>query len=144
MTTSLRRHASSDLDLGMAIIAVSVAPLLLIDGDLAVVASSASFCRSFRLDPTVVPGAQLSALGEGEWGDPELRSLLNALISGKSSPATFEMSLGAHCEGSRQLRLHIDRICADAQHVRLLVTVLDNTNAPHCKGQTQNHSARAE
>ena len=66
------------LDLARAIVASSPVPLLLLDGDLIIVAASASFCRSLFSRHASAPGQPLSSLGEGEWAPPKIRSLLTA------------------------------------------------------------------
>ena len=59
------------LNLALAVIASSDAPLLLLDDALTVVAASRSFCRIFQIDPAMVPGHPLSELGAGEWNIPQ-------------------------------------------------------------------------
>ena len=49
--------------LAAALIASSNAPLLLLDGDLKVVAASGSFCRVFEIACAGVPGASLEQIG---------------------------------------------------------------------------------
>jgi hypothetical protein len=49
--------------LALAVVASSSAPLLLLNGDLMVIAASASFCREFQINPTEVSNRQLSDLG---------------------------------------------------------------------------------
>ena len=55
------------LNLALAVVASSDAPLLLLDGKLIVVAASTSFCRAFQIDPAQVAGREIFALGNGEW-----------------------------------------------------------------------------
>lgn len=63
-------HLLSDpavaLNLALAVVASSVAPLLLLDKDLKVEAASTSFCGAFQIDPAKVQGRQLAELGDGE------------------------------------------------------------------------------
>ena len=47
-------HPDAAENLALAMVACSEVPLLLLDGDLTVISASASFCRSFQLDPTSV------------------------------------------------------------------------------------------
>src|SRR3984957_961091 len=57
--TSSHVEAASTL----AVIASSNEPLLfLAGGDLRIIAASASFCRTFQIDPASIPGRQLSEL----------------------------------------------------------------------------------
>ena len=58
----------------LAVIASSNEPVLFLAGDLSIIAASASFCRTFQIDPAGLPGRQLSELGAGEWGMPQLTS----------------------------------------------------------------------
>src|SRR6476620_7565173 len=55
------------LNLALAVVASSFAPLLLLDKDLMVVAASTSFCRVFQIAPVKAQGCQLAELGDGEW-----------------------------------------------------------------------------
>ena len=55
------------LNLGLAVVAASTAPLLLLDNDLTVVAASTSFCSTFQIDPATASGLPLADLGDGEW-----------------------------------------------------------------------------
>jgi two-component system, sensor histidine kinase PdtaS len=61
------------LDLALAVIGSSDAPLLLLNSALTVVVASRSFCRVFQIDPGTVQGRPLSELGSGEWNIPNCR-----------------------------------------------------------------------
>ncbi|MFN4096780.1 MAG: sensor histidine kinase [Sphingomonas sp.] len=65
----------------------------MLDKDLVVEAASRSFCSAFELDPTQVVGMELSALGNGEWSAPQLRSLLCATMTGSAAIDAYEMDL---------------------------------------------------
>ena len=78
--TSSHIEAASTL----AVIASSNEPLLFLAGDLRIIAASASFCRTFQIDPVSVPGRQLSELGAGEWATQKLASLLKATASAEA------------------------------------------------------------
>jgi len=59
-------HPDVALSLALAVIASSTAPLLLLNGDLTLVAASKSFCRAFGIDPASVPDKALNlALANG-------------------------------------------------------------------------------
>ncbi|MEG3179376.1 sensor histidine kinase [Sphingomonas sp. LT1P40] len=77
----------------MALVISSATPLLLLDADLVIKAASGSFCSAFDLDCDRVVGVELSALGEGEWAAPQLRSLLRATMSGKAAIEAYELDL---------------------------------------------------
>ena len=117
------------LSLAMAVVAASPAPLLLLDGDLRIVAASDSFAQVFGLDPAVAPGATLSSLGEGEWGVPQLRMLLDATASGAATIEAYEMDLKRPGQDARRLVIHAQRLVyIDLDDLRLLVAVTDVTD----------------
>jgi PAS domain S-box-containing protein len=128
----MHRHDNSEdpaLGLAGAVIASSTAPLVLLDGDLDVIAASMSFCEHFGIDPASVQGRQLFALGAGEWDVPQLRSLLESTAAGDAQIAAYEMDLKGE-EGSRRLVLNAQRLAyGDTGQIRLLLAVTDVTEA---------------
>jgi len=111
-------------------VAASSAPLLLLDGDLNIVAASTSFGRAFQIDPTTVVGRQPFALGTGEWDVPQLRSLLSAAASGQAEVEACEMDLNRKSLPTRRLLLNAQQLdWAEEGGVRLLLTISDVTDA---------------
>jgi len=118
------------LSLALAVVASSHGPLLLLDGDLRIVAASTSFFQTFEIDPTGAPGRALSSLGAGEWDVPQLRSLLAATLSGDAEIESYEMDLKPPGRGARRLVVHAQRLVyLDAENLRLVVAVNDVTDA---------------
>src|SRR5580693_8302870 len=76
MAPQPRTHPDVALNLALAVVAHSTAPLLLLNGDLSVVAASASFCRAFGIDAATIANKTLREIGAGEWDVPQLNSLL--------------------------------------------------------------------
>jgi two-component sensor histidine kinase len=123
-------HPDATHNLAMAMVAASEAPLLLLDGDLKVIAASTSFCRSFQIDPSKVSGRLFFQLGEGEWDARKLRSLLKATGSGQAEIEAYEMDLKRDGREPRRLLINAHRLeFGDADSVRLLVTISDVTDA---------------
>ncbi|MBW8811906.1 MAG: ATP-binding protein [Caulobacterales bacterium] len=128
------RQRSSDSDqvaqaLGLAIIASSVTPLLLLDDDFNVLAASASFCRAFRTDPALAQDRPILALGDGAWNIPQLRSLLSATLSGSADIDAYEMDLES-AGATRRLVLHAHRLdIGSGVARRILLTVTDVTES---------------
>lgn len=126
LLTSSHVEAASTL----AVIASSNEPLLFLDGELAIIAASASFCRTFQIDPASVPGRQLSELGGGEWAMPKLASLLKATASGSAEIAAYEIDLVRSGAETRYLVLNARKLDdGDHNRVRLLLAVSDVTFA---------------
>ena len=118
------------LSLSIAIVVSSPGPLLLLDGDLAVVAASASFAAAFEIDVASAAGNPLSHLGAGEWDTPQLRSLLQATASGAAKIEAYEMDLKRPGLAPRRLVIHAERLVyQDVENLRLLMAVTDVTDA---------------
>lgn len=79
--------------LGVALVVSSHTPLVLLDGNLVVIAASVSFCRDFGLVPSEVVNRPLYDLGDGEWSFAQLRSLLRATASGNAAISAYECDL---------------------------------------------------
>jgi two-component system, sensor histidine kinase PdtaS len=115
--------------LALALVHSSDAPILLLDGELNVVAASASFSRAFKLDPASTRGRVLYALGAGEWDVPQLRSLLKATLSGADVDA-YEMDLRRGGQDPRRLVITAHQLSyGEASDVRLMLAVSDVTDA---------------
>jgi len=128
-----RSTASAEplLSLAQSMVVTSDTPLLLLDSDLRVIAASISFCRAFALDPQLVTGNSILAMGQGEWDLPRLKSLLSATGSGGADIDKYEIDLVAGDEkGARRLELSAHKLSYDeADGTRLVLSVLDLTAA---------------
>src|SRR5580700_7712082 len=103
-------HPDVALNLALAVIASSTAPLLLLNGDLTLVAASNSFCRAFKIDPASVPDKALSELGAGEWNVPQLKSLLKATASGHAEIEGYEIDLCRAGQANRRLVINAQKL----------------------------------
>ncbi|WP_309644802.1 histidine kinase dimerization/phosphoacceptor domain -containing protein [Phenylobacterium sp.] len=120
--------AEAALSLTLAVVASSPGPLLLLDGELNIVAVSGSFAEAFNIDAAGAPGKPLSDLGGGEWAVPQLRALLEATISGAATIDAYEMDLTRQGRLTRCLVIHAERLTyLDLENPRLLVAVTDVT-----------------
>jgi two-component system, sensor histidine kinase PdtaS len=79
--------------LAMALIISSQAPVVLLDGELDVVAASASFYRSFNIVRSGPVRAKFAELGQGEWNVPQLLFLLRSVAAGNPEIEAYEMDL---------------------------------------------------
>ena len=114
----------------LAVVVSSNEPLLFLTEDQKVIAASASFCRAFEIDPATVSGKRLSDIGNGEWGQPKLASLLKATASGSAQIEAYEIDLHRPDRKARNLIVNA-RVLDDGikDHVRLLLAVTDVTDA---------------
>ena len=114
--------------LALAVIASSNAPVLLLDDGLTIIAASDSFCDTFAIDPERTAGRRLAELGGGEWGVPQLASLLKATAAGAADIACYEMDLTRPGRMSRCLVINARKLdYFDAGNVRLVVSAADVT-----------------
>ncbi|MBZ5762321.1 histidine kinase [Rhizobium sp. VS19-DR104.2] len=117
------------MSLGLAIVATSHAPMLLLDGKLSVVAGSESFCRDFGIDPATLANRPLADIGDGEWNLRTLSSLLEATASGSASIQAYEINLNRPDKPSRRLVLNAQKLdYGDFEEERLLLSILDVTD----------------
>jgi two-component sensor histidine kinase len=111
-------------------VAISNAPLLLLDDTLKIVAASNSFCDAFRLNPLEVGGREIFSLGHGEWDVAQLRSLFKATALGRADIEAYEMDLKPLGSDVRRLVIGAQALKYGADSPRrLLVTVSDVTDA---------------
>ena len=116
--------------LALALVASSDAPIILLDGELDVVAASGSFSRAFQLDPSEATARSLFSLGAGEWDVPQLRSLLGATLSGAAEVDAYEMDLERAGRATRRLVITAHRLAyGQATETRLLLAITDVTDA---------------
>lgn len=119
------------LSLALAVVASSATPLVMLDGEMRVIAASRSFCEAFGVDPDRATGRLFHELGTGEWNVPQLKSLLSATASGYAEVEAYELDLksGARRE-KRTLVVNAHRLdYGDPDHVRILLGVADVTDA---------------
>jgi len=109
-----------------AMVLSSATPLLLLDGELIIIAASRSFCSAFGLDIAAVDGQPIATLGHGEWQAPRLRSLLTATASGGAAVDAYELDLAVD-PVPRRLIVTATRLDYDDAAVRLLVAFDDVT-----------------
>jgi len=129
MATRISLLAEAADGLALAVITSSNAPVLLLDGELDVVAASDSFCDTFEIDQEAAAGRPLSELGTGEWNVPQLGSLLRATAAGLAQIDAYEMDLKRPGRVSRCLVINARKLdYFDADNVRLVVSVADVTD----------------
>lgn len=118
------------LSLTLAVVASSPAPLLLLDGQFTIIAASTSFCDIFGADMAELTGRSLYSLDAGEWGSPELRSLMTATVSGEGAQDARDIDFKPPRRSVRHLIVQARRLTyLDLDQTRILVAVSDVTDA---------------
>jgi two-component sensor histidine kinase len=118
------------LNMALALVATSTAPVLLLDKDFNIVAASKSFCVAFHIDPTTMVGCSLEELGSGEWKVPQLSSLLKAAAAGYAEIESYELDLVRSGHETRQLIISAKKLNYDGQeNTQIVMSVADITDA---------------
>lgn len=116
--------------IAQAMINTSHLPVLLMDGDLRVVAASRSFSVRFQLIAENTIGCRLSELGAGEWNVPQLRSLLELALNDGPEIDGYKMDLVRTNCAPRHLLMNAQKVAFDgAERNRVLLTIDDITDA---------------
>jgi two-component sensor histidine kinase len=129
---SAQQNNSDDvaLSLTLAVVTSSPAPLLLLDGELTVIAASTSFCDAFGATAADLTGRPLYALDAGGWDCPQLRSLMDAAVSGEPTPEARDIDLRRRKRPVRNLIVQARRLVyLDLEQTRILLAVSDVTEA---------------
>jgi two-component sensor histidine kinase len=126
------------LSLVDAMVEASDGLLLLLDGDLAIVAASDALCHAFDLASAEIIGKPIFAMGNGEWDLSRLRSLLTAVASGTTT-SPYELFFESPSKrGRRCLEIHAQKInYDDPGAARLLVAMLDLTDTRAAEAETE-------
>ena len=128
MSTRPSTYPAQPERLGLAVIAASGVPLLLLDDDFVVIAASRSFGAVFDLDMAQVTGRSLAALGSGEWGSDHLRLLLAAVMAGEAPLRRHEINLLPKGSPNRRLSLDAEALGdVEGRGGCLLLTITDLT-----------------
>ncbi len=114
--------------LAQAIVDTVREPLLVLDGDLRVLAVSRSFYVTFQVNRQDVLGHLLYALGDGQWQIPALRTLLEKIIPERAAMDAFEVEHEFPVIGRRVMLLNARAVFyADHSQTTLLLAFEDVT-----------------
>ena len=114
--------------LAQAIVDTVREPLLVLDGDLRVLAVSRSYYLTFQVNRQDVLGRQLYALGDGQWHIPALRILLEKIIPERAAMDAFEVEHEFPRIGRRVMLLNARAVFyADHAQTTLLLAFEDVT-----------------
>ena len=114
--------------LAQAIVDTVREPLLVLDGDLCVLAVSRSYYLTFQVNREDVLGRPLYALGDGQWHIPALRTLLEKIIPDRAAMDAFEVEHEFPGIGRRVMLLNARAVFyADHSQTTLLLAFEDVT-----------------
>ena len=115
--------------LAMALIISSHAPVVMLDGELLVIAASASFYRQFDIARPSGGSVKFAELGNGEWNVPQLMVLLRQTAAGRPEIESYEMDLIRPGMPICRLELSAHKVDYIAENgaIRIVLAVTDVT-----------------
>lgn len=101
-------------------------PLLVLDGDLTVVAASRAFYAKFHVNETDTVGRKLADIGHGQWAIPALIDLLADVIPDNSGIEDFEVQPDFPKIGKRIILLNARKIFRKGNNSKTLLLAMED------------------
>jgi two-component system CheB/CheR fusion protein len=111
--------------LAEAIVATVRESLLVLDGDLRVIAANTSFYSTFQLTPEAALGQLLYELGNRQWDIPALHALLEEVLTRNTVFNDFVVTQDFDAIGRRSLRLNARRIFTEPGLSELILLAIE-------------------
>ncbi|NGO50932.1 sensor histidine kinase [Allomesorhizobium camelthorni] len=114
--------------LAQAIVNTIPEPFIVLDDTFHVLAASASFYRTFKVDPEHTQGRLVYSLGDGQWDIPALRVLLETIIPEHAAMDGFEVEHDFPNVGRRIMLLNARQVIyEDSSSRTILLAFMDVT-----------------
>lgn len=127
---ALKRHAvtlEAARNYAEAIVRTVQIPLLVLDGDLRVKTANQAFGETFQVTVPETEQVLLFELGNGQWDIPELRSLLEEILTTSRQVQNFEVSHYFERIGQKTMLLNACKLEPDEDVTLILLAILDIT-----------------
>jgi two-component system CheB/CheR fusion protein len=102
-------------------------PLIVLDAELRVQSANQTFYRTFHLVPSDTEQKRIYEIGNRQWDLPQLRDLLEHIISNNESFDDYEVEHDFPALGIRTMRLNARRIKQTGQPHLILLAIEDVT-----------------
>ncbi len=123
---SLERESSEARTYAEAIVTTIREPLLVLDGTMRVVSANRSFYTMLRVSPGEVEGREIYSLGNREWDVPELRRLLEKVLSENAVFDNYRVDHVFPAIGRRVLLLNARRIITEGPNRKLVLLAFED------------------
>ncbi len=107
-------------------------PLLVLDGDLQIIAASRAFYLKFKVDAEQAIGRNLTDLGNGQWANAELIRLLEEVVPDHSTIEGYEITHDFPQIGTRTLLLNARRIFQECNNSKTLLLAMEDVTERCC------------
>jgi two-component system CheB/CheR fusion protein len=133
-------------DFQNAIIQAVHVPLLVLEKDLRVRMANRGFYRMFNVPSTDIENTPIYQLGDGQWNVPQLRKLLEKLVSLKKEVVNYEVESDFPSLGHRVMVLNAQVLGPgkDADGEAVLLSIEDITQRKEAERKLQNYSHKLE
>ena len=101
-------------------------PLLVLDGDFRVVSYNQAFHETFRISLQEAKGVSVFELGDGQWNIPDLRKLLEKIITEKVPFRDFKVEHDFPLIGHKVLVLNARQIEQSGSQPRLILLAMED------------------
>lgn len=110
-----------------AIVGTIAQPLLVLDAELRVELANRAFLEHFQVERDQTVGRMVYELGNGQWGIPELRRLLEEVLTRNEAVEDYRVEHDFEGLGRRSMRLNGRRMHREGQPDRILLVISDET-----------------
>lgn len=101
-------------------------PLLVLDGDLQIIAASRAFYLKFKVDAEQAIGRNLADLGNGQWANTELIRLLEEVVPDDSTIEDYEITQDFPQIGKRTVLLNARKIFREGNNSKTLLLAMED------------------
>tara|TARA_R110002051_G_scaffold63765_1_gene116012 strand:- start:615 stop:2030 length:1416 start_codon:yes stop_codon:yes gene_type:complete len=101
-------------------------PLLVLDGDLQIIAASRAFCSKFKVDAERAIGRNLIELGNGQWANAQLIRLLKEVVPEHSTIEDYEITHDFPHIGTRTILLNARKIYQEGNNTKTLLLAMED------------------
>ncbi len=108
------------------IVATVREPLLVMDTDMCVVMASRAFYTMFKMTPEETERHTLYELGNHQWDIPELRHLLEQIVSKNNSFDDYEVTYDLEGIGQRMMLLNALRMHSEADKNQMILLAIED------------------
>jgi two-component sensor histidine kinase len=115
--------------LAQAIVDTIRQPLLVLDEDLRVISANRSFYLVFKMSRCDVQGLPIYGLGDGQWNIPELRLLLEKVVTQHAAMEGYEVEQDFSGIGRRTMLLNARGVLSEGKENRTILLAIEDITA---------------
>lgn len=120
------RELSRQRQLAEGIVDTLREPLLVLDGNLQIIAASRAFYLKFKVDSDQAIGINLTDLGDGQWANAELIRLLQEVVPDDSTMEDYEITHDFPQIGIRTVLLNARKIFREGNNTKTLLLAMED------------------